>query len=85
MTSLRAADPRRAEDLARLAALWPHELTDRSIPGRLRLLARLRSALREERKRGAAGHWTYDLARHTQLLAAYRDEAAALLALSRRT
>lgn len=47
--------------------------------GRLRLLARLRTALRRERQRGRAGHWCYDLARHAQLLAAYRTEVAALI------
>lgn len=30
-------------------------------------LTRLRAALRRERARGRAGHWTYDLARHLSL------------------
>jgi hypothetical protein len=54
--------------------MWPCETADRSEAGRLRILARLRKALREERQRGIAGHWTYDLARHHQLLMAYRAE-----------
>jgi hypothetical protein len=44
-----------------------------------RLLARLRCALRRERQRGLSGHWTYDLARHAQLLRAYRADVAACL------
>jgi hypothetical protein len=70
-------------DLPRLVALWPTEIADTSEFGRLRLLARLRTALRGERQRGIAGHWSYDLARHHQLLAAYRAEAEALLQMQR--
>jgi hypothetical protein len=69
----------RKRDLPRLLPLWPHEVADDSHAGRLRLLARLRRALRLERQRGLAGHWTYDLARHVQLLAAYRAEVAACM------
>lgn len=72
---------RRAVDLPKLIPLWPHEIADRSPAGRQRLLMRLRAALRAERQRGLAGHWTYDLARHTQLLAAYRAEVAENAAL----
>jgi hypothetical protein len=64
--------------LGRLLPLWPHELADESPQGRLRVVARLRRALRAERRRGLAGHWTYDLARHVELLRLYRAEAAAL-------
>jgi len=64
--------------LGRLLPLWPHELADESPEGRLRVVARLRKALRAERRRGLAGHWTYDLARHVELLRLYRAEAAAL-------
>jgi hypothetical protein len=63
----------REEELMRLLPLWPHEVADRSPAGRMRLLAVLRRALRAERNRGLAGHWTYDLSRHAQLLAIYRD------------
>jgi hypothetical protein len=38
------------------------------------LIARLRRALRAERQRGVAGHWTYNLSRHADLLRAYRAE-----------
>jgi len=36
-------------------------------------IARLRSALRRERARGRAGHWTYDLARHLSLAHQLRE------------
>lgn len=79
--SVRAA-PRptydRERDLPRLVALWPADLADTSHGARLRLLAKLRNALRRERQRGLAGHWCYDLGRHAGLLAAYREEAAEL-------
>jgi hypothetical protein len=58
--------------------LWPHELSDMSAAGRRRRVVLLRRALRIERQRGVAGHWTYDLARHWALLAWYREEVAAL-------
>jgi hypothetical protein len=60
----------------RLLPLWPHEVADRSPAGRRRVLSLLRRALRAERKRGLAGHWSYDLSRHAQLLALYRAECA---------
>lgn len=63
--------------LAALLPLWPSEIDDTSPSGRARLIAMLERALRGERRRGLAGHWTYDLARHAQLLAAYRDEVDA--------
>ncbi len=68
----------RARDLPPLIALWPHEMTDRSEAGRQRLIAKLKRALREERRRGIAGHWTYSLARHAGLLRAYRHELGML-------
>ena len=64
--------------LARLLPLWPHELDDTSSAGRERRVALLRRALRLERQRGLAGHWTYDLSRHSGLLACYRTETARL-------
>lgn len=65
----------RERDLPRLIQLWPHEIASRD-PATLGIIVRrLHAALRAERQRGLAGHWTYDLARHTQLLAAYRAES----------
>ena len=68
----------RSRDLPRLLPLWPHEIEDQSEEGRLRLLAKLRRALRAERRRATAGHWSYDLNRHLGLLSAYKGELANL-------
>jgi hypothetical protein len=57
--------------------LWPHELDDDTPQGRARVLGKLGRLLRAERRRGLAGHWTYDLARHAELLRLYRLELAA--------
>lgn len=66
----------RARDLPRLIALWPQELADSSPEGGLRILSKLRHALRAERRRGRAGHWSYELNRHLGLLSAYKGELA---------
>lgn len=88
LPSIRATSPLRPSHergvaLSRLLPLWPHELEDESPPHRRRLVARLRRALRAERMRGVSGHWTYDLARHVELLRLYRQELAALAYLER--
>lgn len=64
----------RRTELPRVLPLWPHELDDESPDGRLSIVCKLRRALRAERRRGVAGHWTYDLARHVELLRVYRLE-----------
>lgn len=43
-------------------------------------LARMEDAARAERRRGIAGHWTYDLARHTELVRIMERERALLAA-----
>lgn len=68
----------RSRDLPSLLALWPWEIENLSLETHTRLVGKLRRALRLERQRAVAGHWTYDLARHARLLAAYRSEAASL-------
>ncbi len=70
----------RNRDLPRILPLWPNEISTNTLSDHLGLLARLRRALRSERQRGLGGHWAYDLARHAQLLRAYRAETAAYLA-----
>ena len=75
-------DYERTRDLAGLLPLWPAEIADDTLEGRQRIVQRLRRALREERRRGVAGHWTYNLARHAALLQAYKHEAACLEAAS---
>ncbi|MGV1013465.1 MAG: hypothetical protein ACOYB4_00690 [Methyloceanibacter sp.] len=68
----------RARDLPKLIALWPRELADESLEGRLYVLGKLRHALRAERRRALSGHWSYDLNRHLGLLSAYKAEFARL-------
>lgn len=75
----------RERDLPRLIAIWPNDLRQRTAAGQAAIVRRLHNALRAERRRGLAGHWTYDLARHTQILTAYRAEAAALTAIAANT
>ena len=73
----------RAEHLPGLIGLWPREVEDYSCPGTLKIAALLRKALRIERVRGHAGHWTYDLNRHSRLVEALKSERARLKALER--
>ncbi len=68
----------RQRDLPGLLPVWPDELFDDSTVGRRRLVMKLHRALRAERNRGRAGHWSYDLIRHTNLLHAYSHELRAL-------
>jgi len=75
----------RLNDLPGLIPLWPHELVTASRKAHLGLIAKLRRALRAERQRGLAGHWTYNMMRHANLLAAYRAEQASLERLTRAT
>ncbi|HXF53875.1 MAG TPA: hypothetical protein VNK52_07105 [Hyphomicrobiaceae bacterium] len=74
----------RRRDLPRLLPVLAEDIAVRSYDDHARLVAMLRRALRLERRRGLAGDWTYDLARHAGLLEAYRMEAAALAARARR-
>jgi hypothetical protein len=78
--AVRAPTPRydRRSALSRVLGLWPQEIDDESPAARQRILAKLRRALRHERQRGLAGRWTYDLARHAELLNIYREELQAL-------
>jgi uncharacterized protein DUF6477 len=68
----------RSRDLPGLLALWPQELADVTTEGSLQILSKLRRALRAERRRAHAGHWSYDLNRHLALLSAYKGEIAVL-------
>lgn len=65
---------RRAEMLPRLLPVSPSELAEMGEKSSRRLCLRLLTALRRERTRGRAGHWSYDLNRHIGLLQAYRAE-----------
>ena len=57
-------------DVDQLMSLESEVLTNASLWGRLRLLKRLRAALRAIRQQGVEGVWSYDLARHRRLLEA---------------
>ncbi|BBE72085.1 hypothetical protein OHA_1_01672 [Pleomorphomonas sp. SM30] len=75
---------RRAEILPRLLPVGPDDLGPDG-PARTRRLCRLLArALRGERGRGRAGHWSYSLDRHLALVQAYRAERAHLTALEKR-
>lgn len=76
LRALRPARPEydRERDLPGLVALWPAELRDTTPAGRALVLRKLRRALRQERQRGVAGHWAYDLKRHAALHRAYNRE-----------
>jgi len=73
----------RRRDLARLIRLDPFETLADTAETREAILASLRRALRAERNRGRAGHWTYDLNRHIALRQAYAAEAAGILRANR--
>jgi len=73
-----AADYRRATQLPRLIPVAPADLADDSDAGTRCILAMLARALRSERRRGRAGHWSYDLNRHIGLHQAIRAETARL-------
>jgi len=64
----------RARHLPRLIPIEPDLLADGSTENRRRIVAALARALRAERNRGRAGHWTYDLNRHIALKQAYAAE-----------
>ena len=63
--------------LPRVLPIGPDEIADDSVGGPRRIVARLARALRAERNRGRAGHWTYDLNRHIALMPGLHGRAAA--------
>jgi hypothetical protein len=69
---------RRREMLPRLLPVDPEDIADDNEKHTRKLCLRLLSALRRERSRGRAGHWSYDLNRHIGLLQAYRAERRTL-------
>ncbi len=68
----------RHRELPPLVAMWPREIADFSEKGCLNVVAQIEKALRGERRRGKAGHWTYSLARHMSLLKALKAEQVIL-------
>ena len=75
-----AVEYRRASILPRLVPIDPADVADDSPAGTRRILALLARALRSERRRGRAGHWSYDLNRHIGLRQAMLAETARLSA-----
>lgn len=78
-----AALYRRDVVLPRLLPLGPEDLSPDTPAVASRICALLARALRQERNRGRAGHWTYSLDRHIGLAQAYRAERARLSAEGR--
>jgi hypothetical protein len=72
------------DDVVQLLPLWPRDLADRSLEGRKKIIAVLDRALRQERRRGHAGHSAYAIERHADLYRALKKEKAALDALRSR-
>ena len=75
----------RRRDLARLIHLDPFKALPDTPETTDAILAGLRRALRAERNRGRAGHWTYDLNRHIALRQAYAAEASRISRWNRPT
>lgn len=75
---------RRERHLAALIACWPDEIRDMGAETTTRIVAALKAAVRAERRRGRAGHWTYDLNRHISLVEALKAERARLAAITNR-
>lgn len=68
----------RQTSLPALLPLLPSEIADASDSMHRRIVARLARALRAERMRGRAGHWSYDINRHIALRQAYEAERGRL-------
>lgn len=68
----------RTRRLSRLIPLWPGEIEAEDAAAAERVVKALERALRGERRRGRAGHWSYDINRHLALARALREERARL-------
>ena len=77
-----ARDYVRERQLPRLIPIGPDEMTGEEPATTRRIVARLTRALRGERQRGRAGHWTYDLNKHLGLAQALRAETGRLQAVA---
>lgn len=64
----------RRRDLPGLIPMPAHELAQPSPAQAQAILHMLARALRAERRRGRAGHWAYDPAKHLALKRAYGEE-----------
>ena len=59
-----AARDTRCNELAHLLGIRETEAADRSLSGRLKIIAKLKAARRVEIARGRAGSWLYDVYCH---------------------
>jgi hypothetical protein len=75
-----SAHDKRCKGLAQLLGIREAEAADKSLGGRLKIIAKLKAARRVEIARGRAGSWLYDVNRHLNLCAALRREYDALAA-----
>jgi hypothetical protein len=73
----------RSRMLVRLLPVGPDEIAGADPETTRRIVLKLARALRAERARGRAGHWTYDLNRHVGLMQALKAEQERLAASAR--
>ena len=73
----------RRRALPPLLAIVDSELAQDDPEAARRIISRLARALRAERQRGRAGHWSYDLNRHIALAQAFDAERRRLKSLQR--
>jgi hypothetical protein len=73
----------RGRILPRVLPIGPDELAGAEPETTRRIVLKLASALRTERARGRAGHWTYDLNRHVGLMQALKAEQERLAQCAR--
>ena len=73
----------RSRMLVRLLPVGPDEMAGHEPETTRRIVLKLARALRTERARGRAGHWTYDLNRHIGLMQALKAEQERLAAAAR--
>ena len=64
----------RARMLPRILPLGPADITGPEPAATRKIVLKLARALRETRRLGRAGHWSYDLNRHIALAQAFRVE-----------
>jgi len=70
----------RSKELAQLLGIREAQTADRSLSGRLKVIAKLKAARRVEIARGRSGSWLYDVNRHLNLCTALRLEYESLAA-----
>jgi hypothetical protein len=73
----------RGRILPRVLPIGPEKLAGAEPETTRRIVLKLARALRIERARGRAGHWTYDLNRHIGLAQAFKAEQERLAAAAR--